>query len=72
LKLHLKKPLVFFDLESTGLSIATDRIVELCFIKLMPTGERKVLHKRINPGIPIPKETSMIHGIYDEDVKDSP
>ena len=38
----------------------------------MPTGERKVLHKRINPGIPIPKETSMIHGIYDEDVKDSP
>jgi DNA polymerase-3 subunit epsilon len=70
--LHLKKPLVFFDLETTGLSIATDKIVELCFIKLMPNGERKTLHKRINPEMPIPKEVSLLHGIYDEDIKDSP
>lgn len=72
MKLILKKPLVFFDLESTGLSIATDKIVELCFIKLLPNGEKKILHKRINPGIHIPIEVSLLHGIYDEDVKDCP
>jgi DNA polymerase-3 subunit epsilon len=72
LKLQLRKPLVFFDLETTGLSIATDKIVELCFIKLMPNGERKTLYKKINPGIPIPLEVSLLHGIYDKDVEGCP
>lgn len=72
MKLILKNPLVFFDLESTGLNIATDKIVELCFIKLLPNGEKKILHKRINPGIHIPIEVSLLHGIYDEDVKECP
>ncbi len=70
--LNLKNPLCFFDLEATGISIANDRIVEIAMIKLMPNGEtlRKV-HK-VNPTIPIPPESTAIHGISDEDVKDKP
>ncbi|MDX2189013.1 MAG: 3'-5' exonuclease [Bacteroidota bacterium] len=72
MKLNLRKPLVFFDLESTGLNLSHDRIVELCFIKILVNGEKQTMTKRINPGIPIPKEVSLLHGIYDEDVKDAP
>lgn len=71
-KLHLKNPLVVFDLETTGTNISQDRIVEIAMIKVMPDGTLEEKNRRINPTIPIPAETSMIHGIYDEDVKDEP
>ena len=70
--LKLKNPLVVFDIESTGTKISEDRIVELALIKVMPDGTIEEKCRRINPTIPIPVETSMIHGIYDEDVKDEP
>ncbi len=63
---------MFFDLETTGTSISKDRIVEFSFIKLLPNGEKIVLTKRINPKIPIPLETSLIHGIYDKDISGMP
>jgi DNA polymerase III subunit epsilon len=72
MKLKLKRPIVFFDLETTGLNPATDRIVEICVIKLHPDGTREIKTRRINPTIPISKESSEITGITDEDVKDSP
>lgn len=71
-KLNLKNPLVFFDLETTGINIAKDRIVEFAFIKVMPNNETETYSQRINPEMPIPTESSLIHGIYDEDVKDAP
>lgn len=71
-KLNLKSPLVVFDLETTGTNISQDRIVELAMVKVFPDGSVEEKSRRINPTIPIPKETSMIHGIYDEDVKDEP
>ncbi len=70
--LHLKNPLVFFDLETTGINISKDRIVELSFVKAMPNGEMEVKTHRINPEMPIPIESSLIHGIYDEDIKEAP
>jgi len=72
MKLNLKKPLAFFDLETTGVNIATDKIVEIAILKVMPDGEELVLTKKINPGVPIPTSSSMFHGIFDEDVKDLP
>ncbi len=72
MSLHLKNPLVFFDLETTGTNITRDRIVELSFVKSMPNGETITKTKKINPTIPIPAETSAIHGIFDEDIKDAP
>lgn len=72
MKLKLKRPIVFFDLETTGLNPATDRIIEICVIKLNPDGTREIKTRRINPTIPISKESSEITGITDEDVKDSP
>jgi DNA polymerase-3 subunit epsilon len=71
-KLNLKKPLVFLDLETTGINIATDRIVEIALLKIHPDGREEEKTQRINPGIPIPPEASVIHGIYDENVKDAP
>ena len=72
MKLNLKRPLAFFDLEATGINIGADRIVEIAVIKLNPEGEEQVKSWRINPGIPIPLESSLVHGIYDEHVKDEP
>jgi DNA polymerase III subunit epsilon len=72
MNLKLKNPLVFFDLETTGINVIKDRIVEFCFLKVMPNGEKQIRTKRINPTIPIPAESSMIHGIYDEDIKEAP
>lgn len=72
MKLNLKNPLVFFDLETTGINIATDRIVELCYIKVSPNGNEESKSMRINPEMHIPEASSAIHGIYDEDVKDCP
>ena len=68
----LKRPLAFFDLETTGLSIVQDRIVEIAIVKAMPDGSLQSKTMKINPGRPIPLESSLIHGIYDEDVKDAP
>lgn len=68
--LKLKRPLAFFDLETTGVNISADRIVEIAILKVLPDGEEQVLTMRINPKMPIPPESSMFHGIYDEDVKD--
>lgn len=70
--LKLKKPLAVFDLETTGTNISRDRIVEISIAKAMPDGTVEVKTKRINPEMPIPIESSLIHGIYDEDVKDEP
>ena len=72
MNLHLKNPLAVFDLETTGINIVKDRIVEISIIKVMPNGDKEIKTKRVNPTIPIPAETSMIHGIYDEDIKDAP
>jgi len=72
IKLNLKRPLAFFDLEATGTNVGSDRIVEISVIKLFPDGAEEVKTWRINPGVPIPLESSLIHGIYDEDIKDEP
>lgn len=72
MNLKLKNPLAFFDLETTGINIANDRVVEISILKIMPNGDEEKLTNLINPGIPIPNETSLIHGIYDDDVKDAP
>ncbi len=71
-KLTLKRPIVFFDLETTGTDNAKDRIVELAFIKIMPDGKREKYVKRINPGMPIPPESTKFHGITDEDIVNAP
>jgi DNA polymerase-3 subunit epsilon len=68
-KLTLKRPIIFFDLETTGTDNAKDRIVELALVKISPDGKRDKYIKRLNPGIPIPPEVTLIHGISDEDVK---
>lgn len=68
----LEKPIIFLDIESTGLDREQDRIVELCLIKLYPDMKREIHELRFNPGKPIPKEASDIHGITDEMVKDMP
>ncbi|MES2428116.1 MAG: exonuclease domain-containing protein [Bacteroidota bacterium] len=72
MKLNLKRPLAFFDIEATGINIGVDRIVEISIIKLNPDGTEEVKTWRVNPEMPIPLETSLIHGIYDEDIKDEP
>ncbi|HTE00145.1 MAG TPA: exonuclease domain-containing protein [Mucilaginibacter sp.] len=70
MKLNLKRPLAFFDLETTGTNLGIDRIVEISVIKLNPDGSEDVKTWRINPGMPIPLESSLVHGIYDEHIKD--
>lgn len=72
MELQLKRPLAFFDLETTGVNIAVDRIVELSILKILPEGKEEVLTFKVNPEIPIPAESSMFHGVYDDDVKDLP
>jgi len=80
MKLNLKKPLAFFDLETTGTDIGRDRIVEIAIVKVMPDGSVSMMPAQrgkehrllVNPGMPIPIESSMIHGVYDADVKDAP
>lgn len=72
MELNLNNPIAFFDLETTGINIVSDRIVEISILRISPRGEEEVLTERINPGIPIPQESSKIHGITDQDVKDAP
>ena len=69
-QLNLKRPIVFFDLETTGTDAAKDHIVEIALVKLSPGGKRETYVRRVKPGVPIPAETTAIHGISDEDVKD--
>lgn len=68
----LTRPIVFFDLETTGINPTTDRIIELCVVKLHPDGQRESQVHVFNPTIPIPKEASDVHGFTDEMVKDKP
>ena len=72
MQLKLKNPLVFFDLETTGTNIVSDRIVEISYLKISPNGMEESKTMRINPGCPIPAESSAIHGIYDQDVANAP
>lgn len=72
MKLNLKNPLVFFDLETTGINVANDRIVELAYLKVFPNGNEESKVMKINPGMPIPPQSTEIHGISDEDVKNEP
>lgn len=72
MKLNLKRPIVFFDLETTGTNITNDRIVEISVVKVMPDGSEIVKTRRINPGCPIPAEATAVHHITDEDVKNEP
>ena len=72
MQIILQKPLVFLDLETTGLSFTQDRIVEIAMLKISVDGSRLMKRKLINPEMPIPKEVSEIHGITDEMVKDAP
>lgn len=72
MELNLKRPIAFFDLETTGINVVTDRIVEICILKILPDGKEDVKTYRINPTIPIPVQASEIHGIYDADVADKP
>lgn len=72
MQLKLKNPIIFFDLETTGIDVSKDRIVEIALIKVRVNGEEEQKELRVNPGVPIPLEASLIHGIYDEDVKDCP
>ena len=72
MKLNLKNPIVFFDLETTGTNINTDRIVEICYLKVYPNGNEEAKTLRINPEMHIPEASSAIHGIYDADVVDCP
>jgi DNA polymerase-3 subunit epsilon len=72
MNLKLTRPIACVDLETTGVSVTQDRIVEISIIKIHPDGKREVKTRRINPGMPIPIEASKIHGIYDADVANEP
>lgn len=72
MNLNLANPLVFFDLETTGVNIVKDRIVEISVLKVYPNGKEEQKTIRVNPEMPIPKEATAVHGITDEDVKDCP
>ena len=72
MQLKLKNPLAFFDLETTGINITHDRIVEISILKVHPNGREERRTDLVNPGMPIPIESSLIHGIYDKDVANAP
>lgn len=72
MNLKLKRPIIFFDLETTGVDTATDRIVEISMIKVHPDGTKQVKTRRINPEMHIPEQATAVHGITDDDVKDEP
>ena len=69
MSLLLARPIAFIDLETTGVNLSTDRIVEIAMIKILPDGTRQIKRKLINPQMPIPAVTTAIHGITDEMVK---
>lgn len=72
MKLNLTRPIVFFDLETTGVDISKDRIVEISLVKVYPNGNEETKTLRVNPEMKIPAKSSAIHGIYDKDVVDCP
>lgn len=72
MKLNLKNPIIFFDLETTGINVASDRIVEISYLKVDVSGNESSKTIRVNPEMPIPDKAYAIHGISDEDVKDAP
>ncbi|MDE6682332.1 MAG: 3'-5' exonuclease, partial [Muribaculaceae bacterium] len=72
MKLNLKRPIIFFDLETTGTNVVKDRIVELSYIKVYPDGREETKARRINPEMHIPEQATAVHHITDEDVKDEP
>lgn len=72
MNLKLSRPIAFIDLETTGTNVIRDRIIEISILKIQPDGSRSVKTRRVNPTIPIPKESIQFHGIEDEDVKDEP
>lgn len=72
MQLNLNKPIVFFDLETTGINIATDRIVEISMLKVNPDGSEERFTQRVNPEIEIPKQASAVHGITNEMVLNEP
>ena len=72
MKLSLRRPIIFFDLETTGTDTSNDRIVEISMVKVAPDGEKTIKTRRINPQMPIPAEATAVHHITDEDVKDCP
>jgi DNA polymerase-3 subunit epsilon len=72
MKLELRNPLIFFDLETTGINISSVRIVEISYLKIYPNGDEESKTIKVNPTIPIPEKSTLIHGITDEDVKDAP
>lgn len=72
MQLHITKPIAFFDLETTGVNVGLDRIVEISILKINPDGTQETKTKRVNPEMHIPHEVSLIHGIYDKDVVNEP
>lgn len=72
MQLNLKNPIVFFDLETTGVDTSRDRIVEISTVKVFPNGDKEVKTRRLNPEMHIPEETTAVHGITDEDVANEP
>lgn len=70
--LQLTRPICFIDLETTGINLSTDRIIEIAMVKTMPDNTRQVKRKLLNPGVPIPASSTEIHGITDDMVKDAP
>lgn len=72
MKLNLKNPIVFFDLETTGTNIVADRIVEISYLKISPNGTEESKTMRINPEMHIPEQATAVHGITDDDVKNCP
>jgi DNA polymerase-3 subunit epsilon len=71
LELNLKRPVVFLDLETTGVNVSSDRIVEISLLKISPNGKQQWMTARVNPEMPIPAKITAIHGISDSDVADA-
>lgn len=72
MQLNLTRPLAFFDLETTGTNVASDRIVEIAILKIHPNGDKEEFLKLVNPEMPIPPIAASIHGITDEKIKNEP
>ncbi len=72
MKLNISRPICFFDLETTGINVAKDRIVEISILKVFPDGREEEYTQRINPTVPIPAATTAVHGISDADIADAP
>ena len=72
MELKLRRPIAFIDLETTGINVSSDRIVEISVLKINPNGKEEWMTSRVNPGIPIPPKSTSIHGITDKDVVDAP